>query len=275
MTASRKSASGDESLPRGLPDGGDVRALAAEACWAAAQTVAVHHNAPAVHRARQGLKRARALLRLLEDAGVAEALTLRRQLAAKARELAPMRDAHVVARSARRFAKKLGLTRARVLREVAAVKPARAEEAWWQEWSAEVGTIAQAVAALEVAACSVVTVIIAMRKSARRVRRRARDAKEQSTPEQVHDWRKAVVVLREQVGAARSETDETCQRLHRLSNRLGKATDAAVLVTAVESRTTTPADAPIIQKIRQERADAAKRARRTWKKIPKGERRLE
>lgn len=249
-----------------------MRDAAGNACAAAVRAVARQNDAKAVHDARQALKRARALLRLLEEAGAAGAYPLRRRLAASARKLSPLRDAHIVARLAGRWEGKEEGAAAQALHRLAAARPAQPDGAWWREWRDEVAAVGRKIAGLKVGSFDATVMAAALRASAKRVRRRARQVKKDPTPERAHQWRKAVIALREQLPVVRPGATELHRRLHRLSQRLGKTTNATALLAALVRQIPGPAAAGIVRRIRRKQSRAIERGRRAWKKARKATR---
>ena len=95
------------NFPQREARGAGLRQVVCACCALAVELTAPEPDEAAVHRARQALKRVRAVLRLGETMGIAGAKAARRRLSRHARELSPMRDATVATKVAQRLARRL------------------------------------------------------------------------------------------------------------------------------------------------------------------------
>lgn len=192
---------------------------------------------PTVHRVRQALKRARAVLRLGTSLRVRHARQLRRRLATLARQLSPLRDATVVARQTSDWRAEVAAKCRAGLDELAAVRLDFASISW-RDWRRAVAAEMRRVGRLEWGSPTLLNLERALARSARRVRRRAHGARKSNHFAARHEWRKAVIVLREQVLVADPllgrETTALHARLHDLAHELGRLTDLHVLAERSE-----------------------------------------
>lgn len=229
-------------------------------CCAYPQTLDARELDRAVHEARRALKRARAVLRMGETMGVAGAKAARRRLARIARELSARRDALVAAKIARR----LGA-------EPAAQKPAptrknrTAVAAWWARWQRKLAREERRLSALDWGEPAPAAVHCALAHAARRVRQRAKATRARDDMTSAHEWRKAIVVLYEQMIVVRellrARMERLPERLHVLGRQLGHAMDFHVLVKASRRR------AGLRARGREERRRSIRQARRQWPEL--------
>lgn len=254
--------------------GGGLFAAVRECCELAARALAKHSD-EGVHGVRQAFKRARAVLRLAEDAGAAPAKSLRREIARDARKFSALRDATVAARTAEKLAGDLADDAQAAARELARKKARQPNAAWWSARRAEFARIRHRLKRLGKSELAPHELEASLRCSVKRVDRQAKRACGDHDRETAHEWRKKVVVLREQILVARTllgaETDELHDGLKRLAHRLGEATDCRVFIAAVEKHRS-PArfgDAPskLIAVAQKKQKRALKRARKCWKKV--------
>jgi hypothetical protein len=252
----------------------DLRDAVRECCALALRATARWQNDKAVHLARQMLKRARAVLRLLEDAGVRGAKTRRRELAECARQLSPLRDAAVASRLAVQLADRLrSQPQAAALAQARAKVPTRSAK-WWRGWRRTVAEAVHNLDRLSDATPAPGKLEQCFRRSVRRVRRQAGKARADDMAA-VHIWRKALVILREQVLVVRPLIGRANDRLYtqlcKLTHRLGDATDCRVLLASVEKRRWPASFGRAPEKLaallRRRQKQAVKRARRPWQKV--------
>jgi CHAD domain-containing protein len=246
------------------------------ACCALAVELKTHEpDEAAVHRARQALKRARAVLRIGETMGIAGAKAARRRLAGHARELSPMRDATMATKVAQRLARRLdGALQAGAM-EIIAKEPAPRDATWWRSWKRKLAAEARRIGNFEWTECTPQDLSRALRKSVKRVRRHARKALASNEIEIAHDWRKAVIILREQVMVLRpllgSEASDLREQLRELARRLGKATDFNLFAEAVREQNLAGELAKTRSRLaaatRSKRERAIKNARKRWPKV--------
>lgn len=186
----------------------------------------------AVHRARVALKRARSTLRLLEKAGADWAIMPRYRLAELAAGMSAVRENAVAAALARKLSRRLRGREREVAVLLAArrgpLAPASAEE------------IRQALLVearyLAIAPAPVIPPLRLrqlLRQSLDRATRRHYAAVMAPTLESVHEWRKAVIVLRDQSALAARRWQQgaglALPLLVRLSRQLGRRGDLALL----------------------------------------------
>jgi len=198
----------------------------------------------AVHRARVALKRVRSILRLLEKAGAAWAIMPRYRLAQLAGRMAAVRDAAVVADLGRKLARGLSGPERAVAHQLAAKKgrltlldAKRIRQALLRE--------ARELAAAPVPVISPVQLRGLLRRSLGRTASRFRRAAGNPMAECVHEWRKAVIVLRDQTALAARHWPQGAGAanplLARLARQLGRRGDLVLLVGRLQRGRVTPA----------------------------------
>ena len=235
-----------------------------------------------VHEARRALKRARAILRLAERFEVKGAKTGRRRLSALGRELSALRDQAVMAKTASiliRFPD--AETRAALAGLRAPPKSSPAQRAatrrWWRGWRGKLDVERRRLDRLTWGELAEYDLQHALHHQAKRLKRRARAARR--SPRDVHaahEWRKAAIVLREQVRVLRpvlgqEAADALSARLHRLSHRLGQAIDQHLLIEHIGGRSW-PVNLrgglrQLERASQHERRRALKRADQSWPKL--------
>ena len=206
-----------------------------------------------VHRARVALKRTRAVLRLIEACGVVWARDTRRRMARLAREFSRMRDAAVLGEARR----KLGL----------AAPLADADSGGsWPDWQEEARAERQQLArrhwpVLQRADCRK-----ALAESAVRLRRREAAARTEAGARRLHDWRKSVIVLREQLnvlhGILSPRQQSYAGKLHPVARKLGAARDLTLLLAVEKSGHASAARNVRVERVRAERRKKVKAAHR-------------
>lgn len=226
-------------------------------------------NAEGIRQVRKQCKLARARLRLAEDAGLAGAKTLRRAVRDVSRELAPVRDAAVTGHVAQKILGRAGRGRPPTLIR------AQRSPAWWSARQKELAEVEHDVATAALRPLSHAEMIHSLRRSFRRARRAARAAKRKPSLAALHEWRKEVILLRDQLavdGAVLGKhTRPAHARLKKLARRLGKATDCRPLVKALRSSPSSH----LAKTVRRELKSGAKRitrrslrrSRKLWPKI--------
>ena len=260
--------------------GGELLAAMRECCELATRAL-VKHTDDGVHGVRQAFKRARAVLRLAEDAGAAPAKSLRREIARAARKFSSLRDATVAARTAEKLAGDLADGAQAAARELARKKARQPNAAWWSARRTEFARIRHKLKRLGKSELAPHELETSLRCSVKRVDRQAKRACRDHDRETAHEWRKQVIVLREQILVARTllgaKTDELHDGLKKLAHRLGEATDCQVFIAAAEKHRWPDrfADAPskLIAVAQKKQKRALKQARRCWKKVRRGLRR--
>ena len=229
----------------------------------------------AVHKARRALKRARAVLRLAEDLGVAGAKVAQRRLARIGRELSPRRDAAVVAKMAGRVGEKLR-DRAPAGVSPGATRAGAADRLWWTRWRKTLAAELRRLDRIDWGRPTAAAVQPALALAAKRVRQWARAARTSGDVASVHEWRKAVIVLREQMLvvkarlAPRAGAAALASRLHDLASRLGEVMDCHVFEIRMRGGEVGPARAgrARLEKFARKRERRAlRRARRAWPKL--------
>lgn len=259
-------------LRTGEAIGPGLRRVARECCRAAVQRGARLPTDDAVHEARRALKRARAALRLEEKLGVAGARAARRRLAAIARELSPRRDATVAAHLARRLEEKSDRWKPKEPVMTPKCIPVNGDADWWRTWQRKLAAEERRLARGVRGAPSAGDVRRVLHHFAKRVCQRAKTAAARRNIVCTHEWRKAVIVLREQLHVVRpflgDDEARVCGELHRLARRLGKATDYHVLKRALESGgPTRGARRRVDGEATARRGQAMRKARKMWPKV--------
>ncbi len=206
-----------------------------------------------VHRARVALKRTRAVLRLIETCGVGWARETRRRMARLAREFSRMRDAAVLGEARR----KLGLT--------AALSDAKSGGSW-PDWQEEAKAERQQLARRRWPVLQRTDCLKALAQSAARLQRREAAARAEAGARRLHDWRKSVIVLREQLNVLHRILSSRQQRyagkLHPVARKLGAARDLTLLLAVEKSGHATTARQVRVARVREVRRKKVKAARR-------------
>lgn len=204
-----------------------------------------------VHRARVALKRTRAVLRLIEACGVGWARDTRRRMARLAREFSRMRDAEVLGQARR----KLGL------------KAALSDTDFggsWPDWQEEAKAERQQLARRHWPVLQRVDCLKALAESATRLQRREAAARTDAGARRLHDWRKSVIVLREQLNVLHEILSPQQQRyagkLHPVARKLGAARDLTLLLTVEKGGHATAARQVRVARVREARRKKVKAA---------------
>ena len=228
-------------LPLNRCIGPGLVALAAGLIGESAERLAEVRTAPvdSVHRARVALKRARSTLRLLEKAGAAWAIMPRYRLAELGARMSAARENAV--------ATALALTQSRRLRgrEKQVAFLLAAKRGPWAP--ADPRPIRQAllVEARDLAHAPAPPINSGqlrelLRQSHARAVRRYLVAVRRPTPESVHEWRKAVIILRDQLTLAAGRWPRGAglaePLLVRLARQIGRRGDLALLVNRLQRR---------------------------------------
>lgn len=232
-------------LPLNRSIGPGLVALVAALVRDAAEQLAEVTVAPddSVHRARVALKRARSTLRLLEKSGAAWAIMPRYRLAELGVRMSAARENAVAAALARKLSRRL---RGRE-REVAALLATRPGPLG----PSDAGQIRQAllveVRDLVIAPAPPITpgqLRGLLRQSHARTDRRYLAAVQKPTLESVHEWRKAVIILRDQTTLAAGRWPQGAgvaqPLLVRLSRQIGRRGDMALLLRRLQRRRMAP-----------------------------------
>ena len=206
-----------------------------------------------VHRARVALKRTRAVLRLIEACGVGWARDTRRRMARLAREFSRMRDAAVLGEARR----KLGLT--------APLSDTKSGGSW-PDWQKEAKAERQQLARRHWPVLQRADCLKALALSAARLQRREATARAEAGARRLHDWRKSVIVLREQLNVLHEILSPRQQRyadkLHPVAKKLGAARDLTLLLAVEKSSHATTARQVRVAHVRGARRKKVKAARR-------------
>ncbi len=271
------------SLPPNQPIGPALAVLAARLTRDAAERLAGVADKPvgSVHRARVALKRGRSVLRLLEKAGAAWAIMPRYRLTELGARMSAVRENAVAASLARRVARRLRGRERAVARLLAGrtcgVAPPGAEQIR-ASLLRESGELAAAPAP-EISSAQLRELL---RQCLGRVIRRYRDTVANPTLESVHDWRKAVIVLRDQAAFAAVRWPDGAGRAHpllmRLARQLGRRGDLALLVHRLHHLRVPPPLEParqrLIGRMQAQRARATLTAMVRWLGLERRLRRL-
>lgn len=233
-------------LPLNRSIGTGLVSLAAGLTRDAAEALAEASTDPVepVHRARVSLKRARSALRLLEKAGAAWAIMPRYRLTQLAVRMSAAREAAVASALANRLSRRLRGSEREVALILAAKRgrlaPTDAElirQALLRESSELAAAPAPVISPAQLRGL--------LRRSLDRVRRRHYAAAMKPTLESVHEWRKAVIVLRDQTTFAARRWPQGAgvaqPLLVRLARQLGGRGDLALLVRRLQRLRVPPA----------------------------------
>ena len=205
-----------------------------------------------VHRARVALKRARSALRLLEKTGAAWAIMPRYRLAELAGRMSAARETAVARALVENLSRRLRGRERSVARLLAARKNrlvAPNGEQIRQALLRESSELALAPAP-EISSAQLRGLL---RRSLDRAARRHYAAVKQPTLESVHQWRKAVIVLRDQTAMAAGRWPEGAGAAHpllaSLARQLGRTRDLALLGHCLQRRRVPPALAAARRKL--------------------------
>jgi hypothetical protein len=258
------------------PVGEGFRRVLRECISAALSGYSAEVTETRIHRARQALKLARSLLRLAEELGVAGAKASRRRLNLQARWMSASRDAAVVGELSRGLAKKLQGAEQRCARDlyVGVLRGAR-RITRGAERRRQLAAERQQIDRFVWPELNPAAVEHALPRFVRRLKRRAKVALRDPDLSHVHDWRKAVIVLRNQLAAAGPvlgcETDRSHHQLRLMAKRLGEACDWQVFIEAMEkhqwSRHLPPGHATLLLRVLRKQKKAVGRALRQWPKL--------
>jgi hypothetical protein len=279
MSAGKK-RDGLPHLARDEEIGAGLRRTLAECLERAAQNRTRVPGEKTVHESRRALKRARAILRLAEQFDIRGAKAGRRRLSELGRELSPLRDQAVVVKTAGALVRFPDAgTRAALAALRARTAPARGAAArkGWRAWRRKLDAERRKLAQVPWREPADYELRGALHHGAKRIRRRAKAARR--APRDLaaaHAWRKATIVLREQVRVLRPALgldvgDALHARLHRLSHRLGQAIDHHLVVEHIGGRTWPVNLRQGLRRLehasRHERRRALKRTHRSWPKL--------
>jgi hypothetical protein len=265
-------------LPLNRALGASLVALAADLTREAAEQLASLAPDPVapVHRARVALKRARSVLRVLEKAGADWALVPRYRLVELAGRMSAARETAVTAGLAKDLARRLEEPQRKVALWLA-MKRGRLVPP-------EVELIRHAllVEARQLAGAPVPEIKPGqlrhlLRQSLVRADRRYRDAALLATRDSFHEWRKAVIVLRDQCALAVSRWPRGAGSAHPLlikqARQLGHAGDLALLGQRFERLRVPPAfnaaRRVLIRRLQAERDRAVAKDLRRWPRLEK------
>lgn len=226
----------------------------------------------AVHAARQAFKRCRAALRLLEEGGVKAARKPRQAIARCARELSALRDASAAAGLAAHLARKLSGRKYEAARILAGTRPPRRSAAWWRQWRRQTKVAVGRLEDLSAAGWEPGSLAAVLEHSVKKVRRTAKCFAGGSDLDRAHEWRKALVVLREQaLYIFPAANPEIHHRLHQATNRLGRVMDCRVLIRLVKKKrwpaSLGDASDKFAGRVRRQQRTWLKRAWRSWQKL--------
>jgi len=233
-------------LPLNRSIGAGLVALSAGLTREAAEQLADLPAAPVgpVHRARVALKRARSTLRLLEKAGAAWAIMPRYRLAELAGQMSAAREAAVAGGLADRLTRRLR-GRERAVAALLATRRGRLAPSGAEQIRQELLAEAQGLAIAPAPAIPPAQLRGLLRQSLDRAARRYYAAAMKPTLESVHEWRKAVIVLRDQAALAAARwplgAGMAQPPLARLARQLGRRGDLALLVRRLQRLRVPPA----------------------------------
>lgn len=226
-------------LPFNRSIGSGLIALAAGLVREAAERLSGVASDPveSVHTARVALKRARSTLRLLEKAGAAWALMPRHRLAELGSRMSAAREHAVTASLARSHYRKLR-GREREVVAMLAARPGRLVPPKARQIRPELLAEARNLGTVPAPAITSDQMRSLIRQCLDRTDRRFLFAIQHPTLESVHEWRKAVIVLRDQTTLAAGRWPRGAgvaqPMLVRLARQLGRRGDLALLVRRLQ-----------------------------------------
>lgn len=267
-------------LPLNRSIGAGLVALAAGLVREAAERLAGVATEPveSVHVARVTLKRARSTLRLLEKAGAAWALMPRHRLAELGGRMSAAREHAVTAVLARKLCRELP-GREREVMSMLAARPGRLRPPNVSQVQQALFAEARNLSAVPTPDITPARLRNLLRQSLGRAERRHGVAARKPTLETVHDWRKAVIVLRDQTTLAARRWPQGARAaqpgLVRLARQLGRRGDLALLVRRLQRLRVPPeldaARRRLIARLRVQLERATRASLRRWRPL---ERRL-
>ncbi len=242
-------------LPLNRAIGPGLVALSAGLVREAAEQLAEVATKPAasVHRARVALKRARSALRLLEKSGAAWAIMPRFRLTELGGRMSAARENAVAAALARKISRRLR-GREREVMALLAARPGGLAPPNAAEIRPALLLEANHLASAPAPDISPRQLQGLLRRSLARTSRRYYVAVNAPTLESVHEWRKAVIILRDQTTMAAARWPQGAgvaqPLLVRLARHLGRRGDLALLVRRLQRRRVPPAPALVAAKWR-------------------------
>ncbi len=256
-------------LERQAERGSELRVVVSACCERAAAAARDKLNAASVHEARRSLKRARAVLRLGEELGVGGTRAARHRLSRLGRRLAPLRDVSVVAKVAR----KLGMDMS-----VPVPAPSTGQRGW-VAWRDELRGKTQGLQRLRWGHPDGGDLRRALSHGARRICKRAQEARESREILAAHEWRKAAIVLREQIAVTRRATSDGVDRVQaqlvKLAKDLGAMMDYTVFLSAMATRADAVGGTEACRVAEKKRDRALKCAWNRWPKLRRMLRRMD
>ena len=205
-----------------------------------------------VHRARVALKRARSVLRLLEKTGAAWAIMPRYRLAELAGRMSAARETAVARTLAENLSRRLR-GRERSVARLWAARPGPLVPSDGEQIRQALLRESQDLAAAPTPEVSPAQLRSVLRRSLDRAARRHYAATRQPALESVHQWRKAVIVLRDQTAMAAGRWPEGAGAAHpllvSLARQLGRTRDLALLGHCLQRRRVPPALATARRKL--------------------------
>jgi len=265
-------------LPRNRSIGEGLVALAAALVRDAADELEKLSTKPvgAVHRSRVALKRARSVLRLLAKAGADWSIMPRLRIGELGGRMSSAREAAVTAKLARHLARKLrGRERQVALLLAAKQGPLAPDGA--AELAAALRREADGILAAPPPAIAPAQLRGLLRRCLERTSRKYYAAALQPTLESVHDWRKAMIVLRDQTALAADRwpagAGAAQPLLVRFARRLGERGDLALLVRGLQYPWVPPelaaARRPLLARLKAQREQATLTALLRWLAVEK------
>lgn len=260
-------------LPAGKSIGSGLVRLVTRLVREAARRLGKHAEPTTkdIHEARVALKRARSTLRLMEKAGAEWAWMPRMRLAAQARKLSAARESAVATKLVRRLRRQWQGSRRELAGLLLKSQPAIAGEDCdgikaALRWEAAMLTSAPPPRITRQ------TLRNLLRQSLERVADCHRLAALWPSDENVHEWRKSVIVLRDQTGLAAAIWPDGAgvaqQRLIRLARALGANGDTLLLVDRFRRLTVPPrlmaAQKQLVARLRSERKRKTAKLVRAW-----------
>ncbi|MFI5356424.1 MAG: CHAD domain-containing protein [Opitutales bacterium] len=235
--------------------GGGLRRVLLD-CLERAQRVAAEaegSEVERVHEARLALKRVRAVLRLADACGLSWAQEARARIASLSRELGSVRDPTVVTSAARRLGSAVPIA-------------GTASPTCWPEWGRRLAAERRRLSRCRWPGVTRAVCHAALAGSVQRLERRERNAAAGFDASRLHEWRKAVIGLREKLNVTRALLTRRQQshaaRLHEVARRLGTAQDLALLIAAAKVHLPRAMRLDLVKLAQRKRRRAVKQARR-------------
>jgi hypothetical protein len=263
-------------LPLNRSIGAGLVALGAGLTAEAAEQLADLDGIPVkpVHRARVALKRARSTLRLLEKAGAAWAIMPRYRLAQLAGMMSAAREAAVTVALADKLSRRVR-GRERDVAVLLATRKNRVVSPDFEQIRQSLLRESREIGLAPAPTISPLQLRQLLRRSLDRTARKYYEAAANLTLESVHEWRKGVIVLRDQTGLAAARWPAGAGTVHpllvRLARQLGRRGDLALLVRRLQQlrvpSALKPARRTLIRRLEEKQGQATLTAMLHWLRL--------